>query len=809
MNTEPGPGGGEIPGEDLKDLRIVLPRGLVAAPALLPRCSQLEFIAEECSPEAVVGRVSVSTDRPEEGDEALLYNLEPQVGSPAELGFVTLQLPVRLKVAFSPDPPYALVASIEGVSQTDVFFGAELEIEGNPGGTPLLTLPRSCDGPLRTAFEAESWQRQGAWTPPAVVESPGLSGCEQLLFDPAVDSSPTTAFARATSGLAFTLDAPDAGLTSPTANAHADLKAVEIALPEGMTVNASVAGGLGACTRTDYAREALGDAPGEGCPEAAKIGTATVTTPVLGEPVQGSIYVAQPDDPSTAAPGAENPFDSLIALYLVLENPRLGVLAKLAMRVEADPASGRLTASLDEIPQLPITRFELRFREGPRAPLVTPSGCGSHSIHFALTPSSGAAPLVGDSRFVLDGGCGGGGFRPNLTAGSSDARAGAVTAFQVAVTRSESEDNLSSLTVNLPRGLTANLGAVPLCPDGSALDGACPPDSRIGSAHVVAGSGTMPLQVPPPGSPAGGVYLAGPYEGARFSLVAAVPARVGPFDLGTVTLRGPIFVDRRTGQASIRFAGLPQLLEGIPISYRALRIVLDRPGFVRNPTSCQAATIEGSATSSAGARAPLASRFQVGGCAGIPFKPKIGLKLLGATHRGARPALRAVVRGRPGDANIGRVTATLPASELLNSRGIDTVCTVQRFDASNCPATSVRGRARVWTPLFERPLEGPVYLRSGSGRLPDLAAALDGPLRLDLVAGVDAVEGRLRVSLRGLPDVPLSKVVLTLQGGANGLLVNAGDVCGQVHRLGVAFAGKNGKRHIVAPRLRTSCRSTG
>lgn len=812
MKTKPGPGGNNLPDGSLKNLRIRFPRGLVAAPAQLPRCSQLDFSAEECPAEAAVGTVAVTTDRPEEGEEAPLFNLVPQIGSPAEFGFVALQVPVRVKVSLSPDPPFDLVASISNVSQVDSFFGAELRIEGAAGETPLLTLPRRCDGPLKTIFEADSWQQPGVSAPPAVAETPGgadpalgLSGCDQLLFDPTVDAKPTIAVARATSGLDFTLDAPDPGLASAAGIARADLEEIAITLPEGMTVNAAMAAGLDACSRAEYGREALGGPPGAGCPEAAKIGTAAITTPLLEEPVPGSVYVAQPDDPATLSPGAENPFDSLLALYLVLENPKLGVLTKLAMKVDADPATGRLTAAIEEIPQLPISRFELHLWDGPRSPLRTPPACGAGAIRYRLTPSSGAAPLSGESRFVLDGGCGAPGFSPTLAAGSDVARAGAATSFQLGLSRADSEENLSGLSLSLPPGVSANLGAIPLCPSQGAAAGACPPGSRVGSAHVVAGTGSAPLRIPAAGSPPGAVYLAGAYEGAPFSLAVVVPAQAGPFDLGTVTLRAPIFVDRRTAQASIRLDGLPQLLEGIPIDYRSIRVALDRPGFVRNPTSCAASTIQGSALSSAGQRAPVANRFQVGGCGALRFRPRLSLRLLGPTHRSGHPGLRAVVRARPGDANLGRVTATLPPTELLDSRGIESVCSHESFVASDCPATSVRGRAKVWTPLLDQPLVGPVYLRSSTGKLPDLVASLRGAVAIDLVAGVDSTRGRLRLSVRGLPDVPLSKVVLTLGGGKNGLLVNSGGVCSRPHRVATTFAGKNGKRHRAAPALQTSC----
>jgi hypothetical protein len=814
LNTVLDPVFGEVSDQDVKDLRIVLPPGLVGAPALLLRCSQDDFSADSCAAETAVGSIALKTNSHEaDGDVFPVYNLEPPYGSPAELGFMAVHVPVKIRIGIGPDPPHNLVASIVNAPQAAAFSSATLTLRGVTGGKPFLTLPRSCGGPPASVFAADSWQQPGTWTSATVVEADDgsgsplrLSGCEELPFEPEVDVGPTSAARQAPSGLSFSLDAPVEGLESPTERADADVGAIDLALPEGMAVNASVAAGLLACTPAAYARETPTAAPGEGCPEASKVGTTEVVTPLLDEPVAGSLYVAQPDDPATAAPGAENPFDTMLALYVVLENPRLGVLVKQAMRVEADPASGRLTASIDDLPQLPLSHLELRLRGGERSPFVTPSACGHYAIGYSLDPSSGAAALSGEDSFGVDQGCGAAEFKPTLSAGVTEPRAGAASPFVLRLGQGDGEQNPSRVALTLPKGLSADFGAVSRCPESLAAQGACPADSRIGSARIAAGAGAIPVWIPAAAAPPGAVYLAGPYRGAPFGLAIVVPARAGPFDLGTVVVRAAVSIDPRTAQAKIDLDPLPQILDGIPIAYRELRLTVDRPGFVLNPTGCAPRTVDAAVTSTTGTAAAAADRFRVGGCSRLRFAPRVSLRLAGPTHRGAHPEVRATVTARGGDANIRRAVLGLPVTELLDTRHIGTVCTRVEFAARRCPRGSVYGFARAWTPLLDRPLEGPVYLRASDHQLPDLVAALDGQVQLDLAARVDAVRGRLRTTFAAMPDVPFRKFSLTMYGGERGLFANSGGLCAQRRRAKAAFVAHNLKRRLANPVVKTDCR---
>jgi len=803
-----GPPGEEVPDGALKDLHISLPAGLVGAPALLPECPRVDFISETCPVETAVGTVdlavSIGALPP-----STLYLLEPQPGTAAELGLHARGVPVTIDLSISPSPPYNLVASLTEVSQAAGLFGSTLTLEGTPNGNAFLTLPRSCTAPLQTIFAADSWQSPAMTVLGGAAEPQPAIGCGDLSYSPSLEVAPTSTAAASPSGLDLTLNAPDPGIASPSGRAAADTSSATLVLPPGLTINPPLAIGLTACTPAQLAAETPSSAPGQGCPEASKLGTAEVTTPLFSKPIAGSLFVAEPDDPATPAPGAENPFDSLLAFYLVLRDPERGVLLSLPVRIDADPQTGRLTASFEQIPQLPLDRLELHLNAGPRAALTTPAACGAHRIAYVLTPSSGSAPLLGSDSFTTGAADCNPGFAPNLSAGTSSNAAGRSAPFVFDLARQSGEADLSQFSLTLPTGLSADFAAVPLCSESQATTGDCPAESKVGFARVALGNGTEPLWVPPGAEPGSAVYLAGPYRGAPFSLVVVVPARAGPYDLGTVITRAALRIDRRTAAASVEAGPLPQIIAGVPLHYRDLRIVLDRPGFIRNPTSCAPAAVSASIASVTGTIAAATDRFQAGDCARLGFKPGAAVRLLGPTHRGAHPRLRAVLAPRAGDSNIGGATVTLPSTVLLDSRRIRAICSAPQFSAGRCPAGSLYGHAKAWTPILSRPLEGPVYLRESKTRLPDLVVSLAGQVDLDLVAHVSTAGGRLRTTLAGLPDAPFSKVVLTLSGGRRGLLVNSGGLCSGARRAGVDFAGQNGKAHQVNPAVVAPCGKSG
>jgi hypothetical protein len=639
--------------------------------------------------------------------------------------------------------------------------------------------------------------------------------------------------------LDFELKLPNQGLLGSGAIAESEPRKTVVTLPEGVTVNPSLADGIGVCSPAQYAAEKVDSAPGAGCPEASKLGSVIAQTPLLEEPVEGALYLATPFD---------NPFGTLTALYLVARAPGRGVIVKQAGKVEFDKVTGQITTTFDDLPPIPYSSFKLHFREGLRAPLATPTACGEYRTVARMTPFSAAddseaftAAGSFQTGHGADGGaCPSGGtpsFHPGLAAGTLNNAAARYSPFDLRLTRSDSEQEFTHFSIKLPPGLVGKLAGIPFCPDAAIAasrsrehDGgaaeelaspSCPAASQVGRTLVGAGVGPGLTYVP------GSVYLTGPYNGSALSIVAITAAKVGPFDVGTVVIREALKVNPETAEVFIDASNsdpIPHIIDGIPVHARDIRVYTDRPEFTLNPTSCKrtstASTVLGSglsfATEADDQPVTVTSPFQAADCASLGFKPKLAISLKGGTKRNSHPALKAVVTYPKGyNANIEAAQVTLPHSEFLENAHIKTICTRVQFKAGTvpgekCPAQSIYGRAHATTPLLDEPLSGPVYLRSSNHPLPDLVVALNsGKINIDLVGRIDSVGGRLRNSFEALPDAPVSRFVLEMQGGKKGLLVNSTDICRGGHRAKVAFTGQNGKALRMNSAVRPQCAGKG
>ncbi len=509
-------------------------------------------------------------------------------------------------------------------------------------------------------------------------------------------------------------------------------------------------------------------------------------------------------------------------------------MIKVAGRVDANLATGRLTTTFDDLPQLPYSHFNVRFREGQRSPLATPSECGSFATEIDTSPWLNPDTVLHQSSpFSLSSGVGGGPcphglapFGPGATAGTANSNASAFSPFYLHLTRGDTDQEITSYSATLAPGLLGKIAGVPYCPESlieaakhqtgaeSATAPACPASSLIGHTYTGYGVGSTLSYAP------GTLYLAGPYHGSPLSVVAIDSAKIGPFDLGTVVIRSAIRIDRETARVAIDSAGsdpIPHILDGFPLRLRDIRIYIDRPNFMVNPTSCDPFSVTSTLTG-AGARfsdpaddssAPVPAPFQVSNCSGLGFGPKFSITLKGGHERGDNPTLKAVVTPRLGDANIGKATVTLPPKIFLAQENIETICTLKQFAAHNCPKGSEYGTATAVTPLMDEPLSGPVYLRAnGSARaLPDLVAAIAGKgVEIDVLGKIDSRLGGLRARFDVLPDAAVKKFTMTLRGGEHGIIANATDVCAFPQVATAKFIGQsNGIKTLRLPVRSTSC----
>jgi hypothetical protein len=855
---------GRVPEGEMRNLTISQVEGLVGSQTAVPTCSQADFNNRSqgrpaCSDASAVGYAAMEAEYKVipagSGDNFFhvpVYSLDPPPGVAAQLGFIVLNVPVTIDVVVSPAPPHNLVATLREVPQAVLLYRSKVVLWGSPASdahnslrgdclgevadtTPepvslgecdvdleeraFLTLPRACEGPLSTVFTALSWREEVAVEAAQTHDETGpqgIQGCESLEpLEAAISAQPTTSQAASATGLGFGLHTEDEGLVDPAKRAQPDISSVEVLLPEGMVINPSSANGLQACSLAQYQAEGPQWAPGVGCPQASKLGTVEVRSPLLSQALQGDLFVASPDD---------NPFGTTFALYMVIRDERYGVLVKQAGRVEPNLLTGRLYSRFDDIPQLPFSDFEVSFREGPRSPLATPPTCGPKTATATLHPSSGGAPVIATSTFDITSGPGGGPcpagelpFAPALSGGTLNSTAGAYAPFAMRLTRGDGQQPITRLDSVLPPGVVGKIAGLGRCSEAQiAQAGAksgrselaapsCPASSRIGA--VKAGAGVGPLLTYVEGS----LYLAGPYAGAPLSVVAVTPAVTGPFDLGTVVIREALDLNPTTAEVEVKGTGpqgaIPTILKGVPLALRDLRVEIDRPSFTLNATSCEPKALRATLLGTS-ATASLASRYQARDCGALGFRPKLTLALKGATKRGQFPAVRSVLTPRAGDANIGRAVVFLPPSQQIENAHISNPCTRVQFAAEACPKKSILGKAKAWSPLLDAPLEGSVYFRSNGGdrALPDIVADLRGQFRIVLVGFIDTKGKRIRTTFASVPDAPVSRFALSLFGGKRGLLVNNRDICRHRQRAKLSLTAHNGRRQTTKPVIETSCK---
>jgi hypothetical protein len=162
-----------------------------------------------------------------------------------------------------------------------------------------------------------------------------------------------------------------------------------------------------------------------------------------------------------------------------------------------------------------------------------------------------------------------------------------------------------------------------------------------------------------------------------------------------------------------------------------------------------------------------------------------------------------------GGANIARAQVALPHTELLDQGNLDKVCKQAEIASASCPKRSVYGWAKAWSPLLEKPLQGPVFLGVGYGhKLPDLVAELNGQIRVLLHGRVDTDKaGGIRNTFEVVPDAPVSKFMLHLKGGKKyGLIENSASLCEGTKRANARFVGQNGVVDVFHPKIAASCK---
>jgi hypothetical protein len=817
--------------------QIDLPPGLVGNPLAADRCADSALKAGENGNNAVcpvssqvgIARVLGIGGSWTPPSEVPVYNVVPPDDKPAIFAFNYLGTVVKITPSIRPGD-HGVTIDSGVISQGALYFGAKVTLWGVPADSahdpdrwepkfggfmiarpglshserrPFLSLPTSCTGrPETLTARLDGWGSVGQFTTRELTTDPNdvpftNVGCDRLPFAPSALVEAPSRTAESPTGLDVELEVPQAD--SPDGLSTAHVRDVTVELPEGMVVSPSSAPGLEACSP---AQIGLGVDAEPSCPRASKLGTVTAETPLLKEPLAGEVFLAQPN---------ENPFGSMLAMYLVVRGP--GVLVKIPGRVDADPVTGRLTATFKNNPQLPFSVLRVKLPGGENAPLATPAACGTHQTTTDIV--SWATPEVHpfSTPMAIDQGCDRGGFAPSVTAGSTNTAAGEHSTFALRIQRADGQQHVRSVTTTMPAGLLADIASVPLCGEAQANAGTCDDASQVGTTRTAAGPGTSPLTLP------GKVFLTGGYKGGQYGLAIVVRALAGPFDLGIVVVRASISVDPLDAHVTVVSDDVPNILSvkgrdgvsnGFKLLLRDIQVNVDRPSFILNPTSCAAKSIGGSIGSYGGATVPIAERFQVDGCAGLDLKPSLALTLSGKgqTTDGKHPAVSAVLTQPGGQSNLKKVRVALPLSLALDTENANGLC--EFADGSKveptCPKASIVGTATAVTPILNQPLTGPVYFVKNirkdpkSGRdirtLPKLVIPMVGPngVKLTLTGTSDVENDHLVTTFDNIPDAPVSSFKLNIIGGKGGILtVSDADICKATQVAEQQADGQNGK----------------
>jgi hypothetical protein len=786
-----------------------------------------------------VATVSVNIPVPDFGyvtHAVPLFNLVPAHGEPARFAFEIFKVPVYLDTTVRTSGDYGVSVTVSNASQAAQLLGSKVTFWGVPSDprhdasrgwacllagdyaqegetcetpatrslTPFLTLPTSCTGPLYTLMRGDSWTGQQLESGYVALQNAeggtleGLTGCQALPFSPATSVQPVqpaeenhseepTSAASTPTGLNLDVKVPQQTTLQAEGLGEADIKTTIVSLPEGLSLNPAAANGLQACSEAQVGYLENGGvdpfAPGAAeparfsnepvaCPQSSKLGIVHIKTPLLNQELEGAVYLAAQD---------ANPFGSLLALYIVAENPALGLRVKLAGETQLNEQTGQITTNFQDTPQVPIEELKLQLFGGAHAPLSTPASCGNYTTTSTFTAWSNTSSQSPSQPFPITTGTNGTpcppsplAFTPGFQAGVNNLQAGAFTPFTLTITHPDPDQPLQGLTVHLPAGVAALLSTVTPCPEPpTGQEWACGPQSLIGHSTASAGLGGEPYELP------GSVYLTTGYNNAPFGVLVITPAVAGPFNLGDVDVRSKINVNPNTAAVTITSDPFPTFVKGIPVALKQINVSVDRPGFEFNPTSCTPTSITATLTGAQGASEPVSSPYQVANCQGLPFTPKLTATAAGHGSKANGTSLQVTVTSggmnSTGVAQAGIAKVDLQLPKALSSRlsTLQKACTETTFNTNpaSCGEDSVIGNATIHTPVLKNPLTGPAYLVSHGAEFPDVEFVLQGEGITLLLDGKTNIKHGITYSkFESTPDAPFTTFQTTLPAGPHSVL---------------------------------------
>jgi hypothetical protein len=789
-----------------------------------------EKAIDNCPSDTAIGVAAVTINDPidlfYEDYIVPVFNLVPAPGEPAKFGFEVAHVPIVLDTSVRTGEDYGVNVTIHYASQSVQVLGSRVTFWGVPGDSrhdhargwaclgrggwvkgfkpelpckplgnaqpaPFLMLPTSCERAPQTAVTGEAWNGREleeaglAHTLSDSYQFPtALTGCGELPFDPSIEVTPDKQAASTPTGLTVKVNVPQQSTLEAEGKAEADISSTTLELPVGMQTAAGAATGLETCgvgqagfggTGSDTGsvlEKELGEqrftSAAATCPDAAKIGTVNIKTPLLPKELKGSVYLAQQDT---------NPFQSPLVLYVVAEEEESKVLVKLAGEVKIDPNTGHIVSRFANSPQTPFETLTLHLFNTERATQATPAFCGGYQAKAYFTTWSGETVTERTTEpFHITSGpngtpCPGSSlpFGPSFEAGPTNVQAGSFAPFTLNIKRPDGNQALKTIEMHLPPGAAAMLAAVTPCPEPQASKDECGPESHIGHSTALSGLGGKPVSL------GGDVYLTGPYRGAPFGILAVTHAKAGPFNLGDIPVRSTITIDPNTAAATITSDALPQIVKGAPAQIKELNVTVDREGFEFNPTNCTPTSVTGTLGGYEGASAAVSTPYQVGNCASLPFTPKLTASVGAQASKANGASLSVKVESSGlGQANIHKVDLTLPLQLPSRLSTIQKACVAAVFEANpaTCDEGSNIGYAVIHTPVLGSPLTGPAYLVShGGAAFPDVEFVLQGEgITLILDGKTDIKKGITYSRFESAPDAPFTTFETFLPTGPHSAL---------------------------------------
>jgi uncharacterized repeat protein (TIGR01451 family) len=719
---------------------------------------------------------------------------------------------------------------VEDEANKENEIGHPCEPQGEAAAPPFLSLPTSCpvEAPA-TTVTGRSWPLGEAHQEfpigsesAATFRFPALGGCELLGFEPSLSVEPTTHAANTPTGLDVKVATSQKSTLSPpgcasrgeapgACLAEADLKETVVTLPEEVLASPGAANGLATCAaRSPVAPFGFGflgepeaaqlnnediSPAAEECPDASKLGTIAVKTPLLKNELRGSVYLASQDTTL---------LEERLVLYLTAYDPETGVRVKLAGDVHLDQATGRLVSTFKNTPQVPFEELTIHFFEGQTATQSTPSQCGTYTSQGSFVPWTGQAAAQASGTFAISEGPGGGpcpnpaSFGPSFVAGPTSTQAGGFTNFSLTIGHSDADQPLSGLTVHLPAGAAAVLASLNPCPAPSAgQEWSCGEDSRVGHSTSTSGLGGSPFSL------GGTVYLTAGYGGAPFGLLVVTPADAGPFHLGNVNVRSRIFVDRNTAAVTIVSDPFPTFVRGVPVQLKQINVTIDRANFEFNPTNCSPLSVSATITGTRGGSVGASNPYAVTNCAALPFTPTLTASTKGNASKANGAALVIKVSSTHGQANIAKTKLVLPITLPSRLTTIQKACPDSIFEVNSaaCSEGSNIGYAVVHTPVLKEPLIGPAYLVShGNAAFPDVEFVLSNKEGIELILDgqTDIKKGITTSTFNSVPDAPVDTFEAVLPEGPHSALTsNVAEsknfsLCGAKLVIPTTITGQNG-----------------